>query len=71
MVSLMSASRYVTLASHYESRPSMYILGLNSAKIVEVAFIRVDTICDGQSDGKTCAWGKQYAPTLTVLFTLA
>ena len=44
MVSVMSASRYVTLSSRYESRPSMYIRGLKSAKIVGgVAFIRVDT----------------------------
>ena len=42
MVSVMSASRYVTSASHYQSRSSMYIQGLitqNSTELDEAVLI--------------------------------
>ena len=49
MVSAMSASRYVTSASNYQSRSSMYMRGLiplNSTELAEAVLIAIITLVD-------------------------
>ena len=78
MVSVMSASRYVTSASHYQSRYSMYIRGLisrNSTALAEAVPIGILCKCRQMDDNNQwqtpLLWGNIDTRCFCLLFPLS